>query len=74
MVGTLFALQILCKMINNIKKKLNGRAVENPGEKGGSFDSSGAFHDSNNFDDQHYGGRREQSNEVSVKGFEKLIF
>lgn len=54
------------------KKKLyifkHFRAVDNPGEKGGSFDSSGAFHD-NHFDDEHhYNMRHEQQHEVrSIK-------
>lgn len=40
------------------------RAVDNPGEKGGSFDSSGAFHD-NHYDEHHYNNMRdEQSREV----------
>lgn len=40
------------------------RAVDNPGEKGGSFDSSGAFHDNHYDDDHHYNMRDEQSREV----------
>lgn len=40
------------------------RAVDNPGEKGGSFDSSGAFHDNHYDDEHHYNMREEQSREV----------
>jgi hypothetical protein len=40
------------------------RAVENPAEKGGSFDSSGAFHD-NHYEEEHrYNMGNEQSREV----------
>lgn len=36
------------------------RAVDNPGDKGGSFDSSGAFHDNHYDDENHYNMRDEQ--------------
>lgn len=40
------------------------RAVDNPGEKGGSFDSSGAFHD-NHYEEEHrYNMGNEQSHDV----------
>lgn len=38
--------------------------MDNPGEKGGSFDSSGAFHDNHYEDDHHYNIEDGQSGEV----------
>jgi len=40
------------------------RAVDNPGEKGGSFDSSGAFHDNHYVEEHHYNIGDEMSREV----------
>lgn len=40
------------------------RAVDNPGEKGGSFDSSGAFHDNHYVEEHHYNIGDELSREV----------
>jgi len=40
------------------------RAVDNPGEKGGSFDSSGAFHDNHYEEEHHYNMADELSREV----------
>lgn len=39
--------------------------MDNPGEKGGSFDSSGAFHDNHYEEDHHhFNMENEQSGEV----------
>lgn len=40
------------------------RAIDNSGEKGGSFDSAGAFHDNHYENEQHCNMRDEQSREV----------
>lgn len=40
------------------------RVVENPNGRGGSFDSSGAFHDNNYEEEHHYNIANEHLQEV----------